>query len=169
MALQNLRSQSQSNVEGKRDPYSLSFPAIPHFSRLPEGAPNWQNFMMATIFRVFVSLLCCAFALAPDRAHADTPGKLLRSPPPQMTPETSARLRRVTNGHEVDCQVEIAVKQGAVIWTKMSRSTGLAAADKEICDSILETWLFKPNLSGTFELPLAINAAKTVRYKSVTH
>jgi hypothetical protein len=45
----------------------------------------------------------------------------------------------------------------------------LAAADKEICDSILKTWLFKPNLSGTFELPLAINAAKTVRYKSVMH
>jgi hypothetical protein len=125
--------------------------------------------MMAAIFSVFVGLLCCAFALAPDRADADTPGKVLRSPPPQITPETSAQLRRVTNGHEVDCQVEIAVKQGVVIWTKMSRSTGLAAADKEICDSILKTWLFKPNLSGTFELPLAINAAKTVRYKSVMH
>ncbi len=27
----------------------------------------------------------------------------------------------------------------------------------------------QPNLSGTFELPLAINATKTVRYKSVAH
>jgi hypothetical protein len=125
--------------------------------------------MMAAIFSVFVGLLCCAFALAPDRADADTPGKVLPSPPPQMTPETSAQLRRVMNGHEVDCQVEIAVKQGAVIWTKMSRSTALAAADKEICDSILKTWLFKPNLSGTYQLPLAINPTKTVRYKRVMH
>jgi hypothetical protein len=124
---------------------------------------------MTGIFGLSVSLLFCTAVLAPVWADADTPGKVLRSPRPQISPEAAAQLRRRTNDREIDCQVEIAVKQGVVISTRMSRSTGLPAADMEICDSIRKTWLFKPNLSGTFELPMAINPAKVVRYKSVTH
>jgi len=54
-------------------------------------------------------------------------------------------------------------------WCLGQVAAGLPAADKEICDSIYKTWLFKPNLTGTFELPLAINAIRTVTYKRVMH
>jgi hypothetical protein len=93
-------------------------------------------------------------------AKADTK-KLASSPRPQLTGNTWRKLSfNIPAGKAVECTASISVKSGVVVLVTMSQSTGLKAADAEICDWIKRRWQFNPKLSGTFAMPLVLHPAE---------
>jgi hypothetical protein len=87
--------------------------------------------------------------------------KLANSPRPELTGITWRKLRfNIPAGKAVECTTSISVKSGVVVLVRMSQSTGLKAADDEICDWIKRRWQFDPKLSGTFALPLVLHPAE---------
>jgi hypothetical protein len=80
---------------------------------------------------------------------------------PQLTGNTWRKLRFIIPaGKAVECTASISVKSGVVVLVTMSQSTGLKAADAEICDWIKRRWQFNPKLSGTFAMPLVLHPAE---------
>ena len=107
-----------------------------------------------------ILLLALAGSVILWPAEADIK-KLLSSPRPHLTVNTWRKLEfNIPAGKAVECTASIKVTSGAVVLVKMSQSTGLKAADDEICDWIKRQWRFNPELSGTFTMPLVLHPAE---------
>jgi hypothetical protein len=103
---------------------------------------------------IFLLVLAASVSLSPAKAETR---KLLRSPRPELTSNTWSQLRYIQAGQAVECKISMGVKRGEVLWTTMSKTTGLKAADDEICNWVKRTWRFSPDMSGTFSLPLVLH------------
>jgi hypothetical protein len=104
-------------------------------------------------------VLAASVSLSPAKAETR---ELLRCPRPELTSNTWRQLRYIQAGHAVACKISMGVKRGEVLWTTMSKTTGLKTADDEICNWVKHTWRFNPEISGTFSLPLVLHASQAL-------
>ena len=110
---------------------------------------------MYRLLSVFVLALIGSVTFWPAKADEK---RLFKAPRPELTAETWRRLTfNIPVGKAVECRTAISVNGGAVVSVRMSQSTGLKAADEEICDWIKQRWQFNPKLSGSFEIPLVLH------------
>lgn len=103
---------------------------------------------------ILLLVLAASVSLSPTKAETK---KLLSAPQPQLSDRTWSQLKRTQAGRAVECNISMGVKQGQVLWVRMSKTTGLKAADDEICSWVKRTWRFNPDMSGTFSLPLVLH------------
>jgi hypothetical protein len=105
---------------------------------------------------ILLLVLAGSLSLCPCNADA---GLMLSSPRPELTASTLQKLRRIENGRAIECKIAMDVKRGEVLRVAMSPSTGLKAADDEICGWVKRRWQFKPDVNGTFSLPIVLHPA----------
>jgi hypothetical protein len=102
------------------------------------------------LFLVFVG----SFSLCLHKADA---ARLFDSPRPELNGNTWRQLRAIGHGHPIPCKIAIGVKRGVVVSASMSQSSGLKAADDEICNWVKQKWRFNPKDSGSFALPIVLH------------
>jgi hypothetical protein len=104
-------------------------------------------------------ILFLVFSLCLYKADA---ARLLNSPRPELNGNTWRQLRAIGHGQPIPCKIAIGVKRGVVVSVSMSRSSGLKAADDEICNWVKQKWSFNPKESGGFALPIVLHPERGV-------
>jgi hypothetical protein len=82
---------------------------------------------------------------------------LSNSPRPERNGNTWRQLRAIGHEQPIPCKITIGVNRGAVVSASMSQSSGLKAADDEICNWVKRKWRFNPKASGSFALPIVLH------------
>jgi hypothetical protein len=99
-------------------------------------------------------ILFLAFSLCLYKVDA---ARLFNSPRPELNGNTWRQLRAIGRGQPIACKIAIGVNHGVVLSAAMSQSSGLKAADDEICNWVKQKWSFKPKDSGSFALPIVLH------------
>ena len=118
-----------------------------------------ENKRLCAFMARALPILLLVFSLCLYKADA---AKVVNSPRPELNGNTWIRLRSIGHGQPIPCKIAIAVKSGVVLSASMSQSSGLKAADDEICNWIKRKWSFNAKESGGFVRPSVLHPDRAV-------
>ena len=136
--------------------------------RLFPGArpTGWRSNDTSRLAMVLFSLSFLAFAaLAADAGNQPGAGDdnrvVWQNPTPQLSQNAMRSLLAAKlGGLETGGYMLVIVQLGAgkAMEVRALMSTGSLIADKEICQSVLDHWVFNPKTSGVYKFPVLLPA-----------
>lgn len=114
------------------------------------------------LFFVFSFLLFASWdAKAGNEPSGDQNKVVWQNPTPQLSQNAMRSLLAAKlGGLESSGYVLVIIKldTGKALEVRTLMSSGSLIADKEICQSVLDHWVFNPNASGVYKFPVLLPA-----------
>jgi hypothetical protein len=133
------------------------------------GSPGWvrdakpeKKARRAVLLLVFNFLvLACTCANAGDQPSGDDDKVVWQNPTPQLSQNAARSLVAAQLGGLDSAGyvlVIVRVEAGKAMEVRSLMSSGSLVADKEICQFVLDHWVFNPKATGVYKFPVRLPA-----------
>jgi hypothetical protein len=108
-------------------------------------------------------VIMAAVSSAQELYPQENPGNpnsniLINAPQPKLAPRIKEIANQTQGGkpQPLSLQLSLDIQKGNINRAKVIKSSGIPMVDSSIVSWIRATWQFKPNVNGTYKVPIQI-------------